>query len=383
MPPRETARARPERGDRQRGGIVDEQWQRLQVLRRAAQRLEIVAADLAHAQRLARNARLLGKDARRELVGGHFEAEKGDLGAHVLVAFDPVVLVAAKALRSVERDVGGERGLAHARTSGEDQEVRTVQPADLLVDAGKTRRDARQMAARIERAFGDADRLGRRLREALDRAQFHVAARDAIERAFGLLDLGARIDRFARVHRVIDKLPPDRDEFAQQREVENLLGEIARADQTRARSGQLRQIARPANRLHRLVGLEKRFQRHRRDGHVAVEQCHQLLEDPPVQRFEEMHRAERHGQVLGDAVVDQDRADQRRLGLDIVRQFAHFGAAGGVIRGKADDIVCWCDHAASIARMRGVMQGRRSACGTIVDKSAPLPRPLRRGIAVA
>src|SRR3546814_1852491 len=57
---------------------VDEQGQGLELLRGAAQLLELVLADLAHAQRLARHPRLFGEHAGRKLVGRHFEAEEGD-----------------------------------------------------------------------------------------------------------------------------------------------------------------------------------------------------------------------------------------------------------------------------------------------------------------
>src|SRR3546814_2382529 len=72
--------SRAETRDRQAGRIVDEQRQRLERLRRTAQLLELLLADLAHAERLARHARLFGEHARRELIGRHVEAEKSDIG---------------------------------------------------------------------------------------------------------------------------------------------------------------------------------------------------------------------------------------------------------------------------------------------------------------
>src|SRR3546814_5269142 len=71
------------------------------------------SADLAHAQRLARHPRLFGEHARRELVGRHFEAEESNLGAHILLGRDAVVLVAAETLGGIISDVGRERGLTH------------------------------------------------------------------------------------------------------------------------------------------------------------------------------------------------------------------------------------------------------------------------------
>ena len=44
---------------------------------------------------------------------------------------------------------------------------------------------------------------------------------------------------------------------------------------------------------------------------------HRLLKDAAVKRFEEMVGGQRDGQILDDSVVDQDRAKERGLGLDI------------------------------------------------------------------
>src|SRR3546814_5983507 len=106
------------------------------------------SADLAHAQRLARHPRLFGEHARRELVGRHFEAEESNLGAHILLGRDAVVLVAAETLGGIISDVGRERGLTHARTPREDHQVRIVHAADLGIHAADAGRDPRQMADR-------------------------------------------------------------------------------------------------------------------------------------------------------------------------------------------------------------------------------------------
>ena len=53
---------------------------------------------------------------------------------------------------------------------------------------------------------------------------------------------------------------------------------------------------------------------------LRVEQPQDLLVDPAVQRLEEMLGAELELDVLGQPVVDHQRAEQRRLRLDIVRK---------------------------------------------------------------
>src|SRR3546814_2604527 len=66
---------------------------------------------------------------------------------------------------------------------------------------------------------------------------FGLAARDAIERRLGFLDLRLRVDALARVERALDHRAADVDQFAQQREVVDLPREVACADQPGAAAG--------------------------------------------------------------------------------------------------------------------------------------------------
>ena len=52
------------------------------------------------------------------------------------------------------------------------------------------------------------------------------------------------------------------------------------------------------------------------------DELRRLLVDLPVQRIEEMHRLEEIGDAVEGLVVDQDRAEQRLLDLDVVRDLA-------------------------------------------------------------
>src|SRR3546814_21140586 len=64
--PLQTPRAGAQSGDRQARRVVDKHGQGLALLRGAAQWLELLLADLAHAQPLARPPRLFGEHAPRE-----------------------------------------------------------------------------------------------------------------------------------------------------------------------------------------------------------------------------------------------------------------------------------------------------------------------------
>ncbi len=107
MPPLQPACAGAQRGDRKCRGIVDIERQIGQPLAGIGQRLEILAADLAHAQRFGRNARLFGQDTRGELILAHFEAEHGDAGTHRFL--DPVLDVALQPRGAIVGDVHRQR----------------------------------------------------------------------------------------------------------------------------------------------------------------------------------------------------------------------------------------------------------------------------------
>src|SRR3546814_6558597 len=79
----EAARTGAERGDGQAGRVVDIERQTFEIDGGAGEVAEILLADLAHAQILGADPRLLGQDAGRELVRRHFETEKRDGGAQI------------------------------------------------------------------------------------------------------------------------------------------------------------------------------------------------------------------------------------------------------------------------------------------------------------
>ena len=68
-----------------------------------------------------------------------------------------------------------------------------------------------------------------------------------------------------------------------------------------------------------LVLLQKALQRARVGGLREPDELRRLLVDLPVQRIEEVHRLEEIGDAIERLVVDQDRAEQRLLDLDVMR----------------------------------------------------------------
>ena len=308
MAPLEAACAGAQRGDREARRIVDIERQFGQALACEGELLKILAADLAHAQGFGRDARLFGQDTGGELVGAHFQAEEGGGCAYRLGRLDPVAHgVVDITLRSVESDVGHQRGFAHAGASGQDDKVGIVQPADLLVDRGEAGGLARDVTARIERLFDIEDRRARGGGECLGLVGGGCAFGNLVQRGFGVFDLLLRVDRFRGVHRAFDQAAPDRNQFAQQGQVIDLLGQFARGEQALTVGSEPGQIGDAAQRLQLFVRFEIGTQRDRRDNGLAIEQAQHALVDAGMDRLEEMPGRQLYLQFLDHPVVDQDR----------------------------------------------------------------------------
>ena len=155
---------------------------------------------LPHAQILGADPRLLGEDARGELVGRHFEAEHRDRRAGRFARLDAVLGVAQEALRGGESDVGRQRALAHARPPGDDDQVGAVQAADLGVQAVEPGGDPGQMAAAVERPLGHLDRQLGRFAERLGLALGAALLGDLVELGLGSSRSGpaGRLPRWCR-----------------------------------------------------------------------------------------------------------------------------------------------------------------------------------------
>ena len=186
------------------------------------------------------------------------------------------------------------------------------------------------MPARFHGAVGHVDGLAGRLAEGLYRAGDFARLGNLVERHFGGFDLLERLHIDRGVSGGHRHFATDADELAQQREVIDLLGEIASGDERARMLRQSGEIGGAAELNDRRIGLEQWFQRDRGGGHLAVAELEDRLVDAAVQRLGEMLRAEYHHDVFDQPVVDHQRAEQRLLGLEILRQ-------GGDIGDRFDD----------------------------------------------
>ena len=126
-----------QRRDGKRGRIVDIERKLVQPLTGEAQFLEILAADLAHAQQFAADFSLFGENAGGELIRAHFQAEKCHGGANRFFLRNTILDIAQQPVSGIERDIGGQRRLAHAGPPGQNHQIGLVQSTDLFIDAGQ------------------------------------------------------------------------------------------------------------------------------------------------------------------------------------------------------------------------------------------------------
>jgi hypothetical protein len=195
-----------------------------------------------------------------------------------------------------------------------------VQAARLAIDRVHARRHAREAAACIERLFRQFHSKPRGVRKGFDAARFAALLCHAIERHFRCFDLFLRRGGGAGIHGVGGELSTHADQFAQQRQIVNLPGKIARADQRRTRSCELGEIGGAAELPHGLIRIKHRFERDRVRHHVAVCQQQDGIINAAMNGFKKMFGAQRELDILNQPVVDHERAEQRRFRLHIMGQ---------------------------------------------------------------
>ncbi len=80
--------------------------------------------------------------------------------------------------------------------------------------------------------------------------------------------------------------------------------------------------------VDRIGRIEERLERDRGRLLAGLDHLSGRLEDLPVQRIEEVHRLQERRDAVHGLVVDQDRTEERLLGLDVVGNFAELLGIG-------------------------------------------------------
>ena len=264
---------------------------------------------------------MFGDDAGRQLLGRHFEREEADNAA--IGGLDRPIGARSRliAFGDVEGDVGGERRFAHAGTAGEDDEIGRLQAAHIAVEIRQPGRDAAERAFALIGAGGHVDGDLQGFGKALEAAVVTPGLGDLVEAPLRLLDLlaRARIDR--RVIGDVDDILADRNELASHREVVDAAAIVVGVDDRRRFAGEAREILRHGHAAE-VVVAEERLERDRRREFARPDQRAGDLEDAAMDLLDEMLAPEEIGNAVERVIVDEDRAEQRLLGLEVVRRRA-------------------------------------------------------------
>ncbi len=194
-----------------------------------------------------------------------------------------------------------------------------LQAAHLGIEVAQAGGDARQASVALERFGRHVDGGGDRLREALEAAVVTAGLGEFVELALGVLDLGARGKIHRRVEGDIDHVLADPDQVAAQRHVVDRAAVILRVDDRGGLGGETREVL--ANRHAADIGIggQEGLQRDGGRDLAHPDQAAGGLENGLVDRLEEVLRLQKVGNPVERVVVDQDRAQQALLRLDIVR----------------------------------------------------------------
>ena len=316
----EFTRPRRELRNRDAAGLVDEERNARHFRSDFGKLAELGFLDHAAADFFRADFRLLGKNTRCQLFRRHFEREEPDDAAVDRFHRAVGAAFAAIGLRDVVGDVRRERGFTHRRPAREDDEVGTLQAAELVVEIGKTRRRARKMAGALEGAVRHFDGVRQGRAERLEALAVFVLLGERIETALGLFDLSLRrlVDG-ALVGR-IDHVLADDDQRSPRREIVDRAAILGGVDDRRGVGGEPAEVLRHGHiRVDRLDVLEERLDRDRRRRLAGVDQRRERLVNAPVQRIEEMIGRQKARHAVERLVVDEDCTEQRLLGFEVVR----------------------------------------------------------------
>ena len=237
------------------------------------------------------------------------------LGA-VVIGLDAVVA------RRVEGDVGGQRGLPHGGSAGEDEEIRGVQAAELVVEVDEAGGHAGHAAVAVVGAFHHGDGAGQGLAERPEAALVLAFLGEAEKVLLGLLDLLARRGVHLVVVGLVDDVLAEGDELAPEVEVVDRAGVILGVDDGHRRADKAREILGAADVAERLVVLEIVLESDRVGELAALDELEDGLVDAAVDGLEEMFGPQEPRDDMGLLVVDQQGAQERLLGLVVVGKSA-------------------------------------------------------------
>ena len=194
-------------------------------------------------------------------------------------------------------------------------------------------RDARQSAVALIGACRHVDRIGQRPREGLEALAVFAGLGHLIERLLGALDqvLGRVLD--VGIEGLVHEVGADADQLAPLRQLVDGAAIFLGIDDGGGVGGETREVGRPADFLQRGVIVEIGLERHRRGQLAGADQGGRHLVDAGMDGFEEMLGRQEGRNAVAGLVVDQDGAQKRLFGLQIMGRGAEaLGVGTGIDR---------------------------------------------------
>ena len=186
----------------------------------------------------------------------------------------------------------------------------------------QARRQAGELAVALVGLGGHVDRGGERRLEFLEAAAIAADLGEIVEPAFGILDLVARREIDRRVERAVDHVLADPDQLAPDGEIVDRAAVVGGVDDGGRFGREAGEVLRHGHAGDIDVGRQEGLQRHRRGELAGADQAARDVVDLLMDRLEEMFRLKEIGDAVERLVIDEDRAQQRLLRLDIVRRDA-------------------------------------------------------------
>ncbi len=303
---------------------------------------------LRAAQALRVDPRFGREQARDEFLARHLERED----------CDRALLLARHGDRHRQR----HRGLPHRRAGRQDDEVSGLETGRVLVDVAETRRHAGAVAVAV---IEPVDLLERPLEELVNRDELAMAlvAPDVVDDLLGAVDRA--VDVLFVLEADLGDHRPGVDQPAQGRLLANDLGVVLGRGGGRHRLHQGAEIREAADSLEG-VAVTKLF-----GDRDLVERLAAFVElkEPGVDRLVDVRVEIRRPHDLADGchhlAVDEDRAEDRHFGFEVVRRDP-IGAAGD--RSRRDS-----RHQRRLAARRGTNSSASSASRTSLTATTSIP----------
>ena len=287
--------------------VVDKDRRLGQPRRRHRELGKIALAEVPGARLRAIDSRLRAQQPQHELLLGHFQREEGDAAARLGFG------------RRVRRDVERERRLAHRGARGDHDQVGRLQARGDAVEVGEAGRHPGHHLLALVEPLDDFERLARQLVHRVERGA-DAALGDFEDFVLGLVE--ELVDARGRVVGGGGDFGRGRGERAQYRLLAHDARVVGDVGGGRDAGGELGDVSRAADRFELAARAQRVGHRDGVDRLVAVRQLGHHAKDLAMRLAIEVVGVEDFEGLVDGLVLEQDRAEHRLLGLQILRRNA-------------------------------------------------------------